>query len=106
VAILGTEDLNVFDIDVASIRLEGVSPIRSGYEDVATPFEGEICECHELGADGYLDLTLKFTIQEIVEAIGDVNDGDVVILTISGKLYDERDFQGADCIVIIKKGSK
>lgn len=104
VAILGTEDFDVFDIDVASIRLEGISPIRSGYEDVATPFEGEICECHELGADGYLDLTLKFTTQEIVDAIGDVNDGDEVILTISGKLSDGRDFEGADCVVIIKKG--
>jgi len=105
-AILGTEDLDVFDIDVASIRLEDISPIRSVYEDVATPFEGEICECHELGADGYLDLTLKFTTQEIVEAIGDVNDGDEVILTISGTLSDGRYFEGADCITIIKKGSK
>ena len=104
VAILGTEDFDVLDIDVASIRLEGISPIRSRYEDAATPFEGEICECHELGADGYLDLTLKFTTQEIVDAIGDVNDGDEVILTISGKLSDGSDFAGADCVVIIKKG--
>ena len=105
VAILGTEDFDIFDIDVASIRLEGISPIRSGYEDVATPFEGEICECHELGADGYFDLTLKFTTQEIIDAIGEVNDGDEVILSIIGKLSDGSDFAGADCVVIIKKGS-
>lgn len=105
VAILGTEDFDIFDIDVASIRMEGISPIRSGYEDVATPFEGEICECHELGADGYLDLTLKFTTQEIVDAIGDVNDGDEVILSIIGKLSDGSDFAGADCVVITKKSS-
>lgn len=105
VAILGTEDFDVLDIDVASIRLEGISPIRSGYEDVATPFEGEICECHELGADGYLDLTLKFKIQDIVDVLGEVNDGDEVILSIIGKLSDGSDFAGADCVVITKKGS-
>lgn len=105
VAILGTEDFDVFYIDVASITLEGISPIRSGYEDVATPFEGEICDCHELGADGYLDLTLKFKIQDIVDVLGEVNDGDEVILSIIGELSDGSDFAGADCVVIIKKGS-
>ncbi len=103
VAILGTEDFDVFYIDVASITLEGISPIRSGYEDVATPFEGEICDCHELGADGYLDLTLKFKIQDIVDVLGEVNDGDEVIISIIGELSDGSDFAGADCVVIIKK---
>jgi hypothetical protein len=106
VAILGTTAFNVFDIDVASIRLEGISPIRSSYEDVATPFEGQICECHELGADGYLDLTLKFAIQEIFKALGNVNDGDEVILTVSGNISDGRDFEGLDCVTIISKNNK
>jgi hypothetical protein len=37
VAILGSEDLDVSTIDVDTIRLEGVAPLRSRLEDVATP---------------------------------------------------------------------
>lgn len=48
VAVLGTEEFDVTTIDPLSILLsreeveEGVAPIRSDYEDVATPFEGEL----------------------------------------------------------------
>lgn len=38
VAILGTADLDVSKIDVETIQLEGISPLRSKIEDVATPF--------------------------------------------------------------------
>ncbi len=51
--IMGTvEDFDVTQIDPESIRItrEGVdaevSPIRWNYSDVATPFEGELCDCH------------------------------------------------------------
>jgi hypothetical protein len=37
VAILGTADFDVTTIDPASVRLEGVAPIRWALEDVATP---------------------------------------------------------------------
>lgn len=105
-AILGNEDFDVYDIDVASIRLEGVNPIRSSYEDVATPFEGELCECHELGGDGWIDLTLKFRTQEIVNAIEPIEDGEEVPLTITGTLMDGTPIKGEDCVVIIGKGKK
>ncbi|GAI42690.1 unnamed protein product, partial [marine sediment metagenome] len=60
VAILGSEDFGVTTIDVASIRLAEVAPIRSSYEDVVTPVsDGNECECTTEGPDGYLDLTLK-----------------------------------------------
>jgi hypothetical protein len=69
VAVLGTEDFDVTAIDPETIELTlegvegGVSPLRWNYEDVATPFEGELCDCHELEGDGILDLTLKFDTQ-------------------------------------------
>jgi hypothetical protein len=37
VAILGTRDYDITTIDPTSIRLAGVEPLRSSYEDVATP---------------------------------------------------------------------
>ena len=46
------------------------------------------------------DLTLKFKTQDIVEAIGDVNYGDTVILPLTGVLIGERPIEGADCVVI------
>ena len=61
------------------------------------------CECSEAGQDGLVDLTLKFETQRIVEAVGDVNDGDVLSLKLTGVLdvlHCEKPIQGADCIVV------
>ena len=51
------------------------------------------CNCTEEGPDGFLDLTLKFKTQRIVEAVGDVNDGDVRVLTLTGVLFDPMPFE-------------
>jgi hypothetical protein len=107
IAILGTSDYDVTTIDPTSIRLIGVEPIRSGYEDVAGPVsDGNDCECitDTDGPDGFLDLTLKFMTQRIVEAVGDVNDSDLRVLTLTGVLFApmlfETPIEGADCILI------
>lgn len=113
VAILGTESLDVATIDPFTIALtcdgtgEGVLPIlpiRWRYADVATPFEGEMADGYETGPDGYMDLTLKFKTQEVVEEIGEVSDGDEVFLTISGCFLDGAKFEGEDFVTILKKG--
>ncbi|KPJ66746.1 MAG: hypothetical protein AMJ43_06965 [Coxiella sp. DG_40] len=104
VAILGSEDLDVTTIDVASILLAGVDSIRSNYEDVAAPVSnGEECECTTEGPDGYLDLTLKFETRQVVDALGEVTDGDVLPLTLTGMLFDETAIEGVDCIVVVGK---
>ena len=105
VAILGSEDFDVFSIDPVSIRLEGVAPVRSSYEDVATPVSNKTddCECTTEGPDGYLDLVLKFDTQEIVDALGGVYDGDVYLLTLTGKAVDGTPIEGTDCVIIIAK---
>jgi hypothetical protein len=107
VAVLGSEDFDVGMIDVATIRLEGVAPIRSSYEDVATPVsDGNECECTTEGPDGYTDLSLKFKTQDIVQALGEVVSGEVLVLTITGELSDETLIEGADCILVISKKGK
>jgi probable HAF family extracellular repeat protein len=101
VAILGTVDVNVTEIDPTSIRLEGVNAIRHSFENVAAPaVDSSDCNCTEDGPDGFLDLTLKFKTQEIVNAIGNVNEGDVLVLELTGVLYDERPIEGTDCVLI------
>jgi hypothetical protein len=102
VAILGEMDFDVATIDVATVELNGLSPIRWAYEDVATPVgeDAEECECNELGPDGYMDLTLKFSKAELVATLGDVYDGDLIPLTITGILVDGTEFEGTDCVLI------
>lgn len=111
VAILGTGSFDVTLVDPASVRLEGIAPLRWALQDVATPFEPFIgkedaLDCTEEGPDGYLDLTLKFKAQEVVDALGDVSDGDVLVLQLTGKLKDEfggTPIVGEDVVWILEK---
>ena len=102
VAVLGAEDFNANDIDVASLRLEGVTPLRHEYEDVsAPPADRAGCDCTAAGPDGYVDLTLKFQKSEVVAALGTVSQGDVVPVTLTGQLKDGRPFEATDCVTIV-----
>ena len=112
VALLGTETFDVNRIDLGTIRVsrEGVdgevAPTRSGYEDVAAPFEGDLCGCHKLKGDGNTDLSLKFNIQELVTALRLKEvAGATITLTVTGNLKEEfggTPFQGQDCIRVSK----
>jgi hypothetical protein len=111
VAICGTEDFDVTTIDPGTIQLTRedvevyVSPLRWELEDVATPFEGELCDCHELGGDGFTDLTLKFKIQEVKELLSDADLDLEITLTIIGNLKEEfggTSIKGQDCVWVIK----
>jgi hypothetical protein len=105
VAILGGPGFDVAAIDPSTVTLEGVPALRSSVEDVGTPVgDGEDCECTEAGADGYPDLTLKFDTQAVVQALGAVDDGDVLVLTLSGSLTNGFPIKGSDCVVIRAKG--
>lgn len=114
VAILGTADFDVTQVDPATVQLESVSPLRWDIEDVATPFEPYTGKegkdaCTIAGPDGFDDLTLKFDKQEIVAALGDVSDGDVLVLQLTGNLKAEfggTAIVGEDVVVILKKGKK
>jgi hypothetical protein len=100
IAILGTEDFDVTQIDPATVFLEGVAPLRWAFEDLATPGDPLA------GPDGIMDLSLKFDTQEIVAALGDVNDGDEITLHLTGNLKEEFDgtpIEGEDVVRIIKK---
>jgi uncharacterized repeat protein (TIGR01451 family) len=102
VAILGAADFNVTDIDVTTVTLEGVTPLRYSYEDVAAPVDDTTnCACTTRGPDGYKDLTLKFDRSEIIAALGEVADGEVVQLTITGNLGDGTPIVGTDCVIIL-----
>jgi len=111
VAICGTADFDVTTINVTTIKLtregldDGVSPIRCSYADVATPWTGEPGGGHDLGGDGYLDLTLKFRTQEVRTTLGlDAFEGQTIPLIITGNLKQAADgtpFAGKDYIWVL-----
>jgi hypothetical protein len=125
VAILGLMDFDVTQVDPATVRLfrKGVTdavevlPLWWSLEDAGIPYEpfiGKVdaYDCleyypDECGVfDGYLDLSLKFKAQEVVAALGDVYDGEVVVLQLTGNLREEfggTGFVGEDVVRIIKK---
>lgn len=106
VAILGTADFDVADIDASTVRLEGVSPQSWELEDVATPFANGLSDppdrrdCTTEGPDGFTDLTVKFDTQEVVAALGAVNVGDVVVVHLTGNLFNGAAIEGVDVVWI------
>jgi hypothetical protein len=102
VALLGTPAFDVSDVNVSTLSLEGVAPIRFNCEDVATPTELEDgCACTTAGPDGCVDLTLKFSRVEIASALGNVSAGETIPLTLTGELNDGTPFDAVDCVVIV-----
>jgi hypothetical protein len=120
VAILGTEDFDVTQIDVASVTIsradgmggsvgpnEGPPGPHSVFEDVGTPFEGEVCGCHEAEGDGILDLSLKFKTRDVADLLPvDDPNGALVPLIVTGTLLDGAPFaSSSDCVRLVPPGS-
>ncbi|MEN8210663.1 MAG: hypothetical protein ABFR31_03025 [Thermodesulfobacteriota bacterium] len=107
VAVLGTDMLDITQIDPATIKLEGVAPLRWSVEDVSAPYIGDMEGCYACsnsGPDNYDDLTLKFKYAEIMDAIDDdVSKGDCLMLELTGTLIDGTPFAGKDVVRIKKK---
>jgi len=95
VAIMGTADFDVHDIDLATVTLNGTSPVRWHYEDVGAPPDDpdDDCACSEAGPDGYTDLTLKFYSAEVVASLGGDN-----VVRVEGQLHDGTSIAGHDCV--------
>ena len=105
VAILGTEDFDVREIDTTTVSLEGAAPLRSRYKDETAPvIDGQECECGPKKKDGFVDLTLKFSTEQITAALGEVEDGQEWMLHLTGQLNDGTIIEGTDCILIKRKG--
>jgi len=107
VAILGSDEFDVFEIDWTTVTLAGVPAVRSGYEDVSTPMgeDAEECECNTYGGDGYVDLTLKFDKAAVIAALGSVADRETIPLLLEGLMIDGTEIQGTDCMWILMGGA-
>ena len=116
IALLGTKDFDAAQVDLTTLLLSraidvggSVPPIEgppgphSVLADVATPFEGEPCDCHDLDEDGTIDLSMKFSSQEVVTELelNDLPGGAFVELVLSGNLLDGTPFEASDCIRLV-----
>jgi len=112
VAILGSKNFSVKDIDPATIMIGregtgGVKPIRYSYADVAAPYQGgKTCGCTDKCGDGYKDLVLKFDTEELVDTLQlDEAAGQTVPLIVTGSLKANKggtSFSGQDCLQVLK----
>jgi hypothetical protein len=87
VVIHSSGDVDVTTVNPESLMLEGVVPLRWNV--------------------GSKKLTLKFSAGDIVAAIGEVNDGEVVVLRLTGNLNEGAGGDaiiGEDTVIILKKG--
>lgn len=114
VALVGTADFDVTQVDLSTVRLrrsdgvggevapnEGPPGPQSVIADVATLFVGEECGCHDFEGDGIDDLSMKFAVQEIVDALqlGAVEPQTMIELVVTGLLMDGTEFTTTgDCI--------
>jgi hypothetical protein len=107
VAILGGEGFDVMDIDISTVRLNGVAPLRKGQSfcDIAGPGDSEgPCHCTLEGPDGHTDLLLKFSNQDIAATrliLSIPQPGEKWTLTMTGKLMDGTVFQMHDCVTLV-----
>ncbi len=106
-AILGSDSLNVNDIDPSTLKVNGFLIAKYAYEDVAAPYDGEQneeaskYECWEFVAtdavpeylgDGYMDLTFKIKTKDLEL------DKDVQYLEVTGEKYDGTPINGKDVV--------
>ena len=109
VALCGAAGFDVSQVDTSTLLLSrndgvggSVSPLPNKFsiEDTATPFGGDLCDCHTLGGDMTLDLNMKFDKQAVEAALqlAGVASGTYLQLDLSGAMLDGTPFTVSDCI--------
>ena len=102
-AILGSADLDVTQIDVDSISINGVAyPVKTpSVQDVSGQAS---CDCGS-GPDGYQDLVLQFSQHDVIDALGldTLPEGTLVYVTVTGNLGCQK-VEATDCMTLHRAG--
>jgi len=105
-AILGTSEFDVASVNLQTIRLEGVPPLRYSYSDVGTPFYPEsgysdFYQCSTSGGDGYQDLFLQFDAKAIAENLNSPVKKTSRVMVLTGETLDGTRFVARDVVKIV-----
>lgn len=113
VAIVGSTTLDVRSLDLTSIRLDGVAPVKYSYEDVTAviPNKASIYDCSTSRSDGIADLSLKFKTQELAAALEarlgrQPLDGELITLELSASSKAGAVLRAKDSIQALVKGKR
>lgn len=93
VAILGSDTLDVNDIDSDTLRLAEATVKVVGKKDPQT-----LCSVEDVNGDGYDDLVCHFITTELASVL----DGTSTSATVTGELFNGIQIQGSDSIIIVK----
>ncbi len=79
---------------------------RSVCRDRATPFLGELCDCHNRRKDGLDDLDMKFKNSELRAALclGNLPAGTVQTLCLTGLTNAGTPINACDCVITDRPG--
>ncbi|MCH7813755.1 MAG: hypothetical protein IID40_07005, partial [Planctomycetes bacterium] len=117
VALVGSATFDAAAVDVSSVRLaradgvggqavpsDGPPGPPATFDDVATPLDGDECNCHDLAGDGTVDLILRFTSRDVTSTLelDGLPSGSMVPLVVTGNLMCGVSFVSTtDCIRIL-----
>jgi hypothetical protein len=103
VAIVGTESMNVSNIEPLTVTLNGVLDNTNFFvietKNVVAPFV-YTRGCPKRTKHGFPDLLVAFNVDELIASLGTVHNGEVKVLTVSGTFKNGTMFEGQDRIKI------
>lgn len=110
IILYGSQDGIIDEIQINSIRLEGMAPEKVRFRDVGAPVAMNLkgrpnARCRR---DGFTDLVLKFRLYEILDSLIQVSESDSILLTLTGSLRDGRRIVGRDYVNVMagKRGRR
>ena len=107
VGLLGTAGFDVRTVNIETLRLEGVAPLKIEYADVSAPFDPgggppSCGQCAILGPDGYEDLVMHFDTQAIAEYVNGSGTAECRVLVLAGEKTDGTRFVARDVVKIVR----
>ncbi len=103
--LFGSNDVDVRDIDVSSLRLLGrAAPVKSKIADHGAGSIGAPNGCPTTVPDGIADLMLHFATADIAGALPAATKGEVVTLELTGNLHDGTRIQGETDVTLVGGG--
>ncbi len=100
VALLGDAHFDVSRVNLSSITLENVAPLRWEVGDIAAP-PSSGSSCPVTGADGRADVSFKFPRRDLAAALKSSPRADIYFMTLAGRLDNGTPFVANDYVRIL-----
>ncbi|MCZ6654100.1 MAG: hypothetical protein O7D91_13880 [Planctomycetota bacterium] len=113
VSLVSGEDFDACDVNLESLLLVNATDPACGgavapranpramCRDRATPFLGELCDCHKRRKDGLDDMDMRFKLSEVRDALclNELPAGTNITLCLTGEMNDGTPINPCDCVI-------